>query len=158
MERTLVQLRAARLSNDLHSWPRGTMGAVRRHRGKTLPPGNQERRAPCRHTAERGPAPSCSRTTGSQACCHDPCPRYLGPGPALLWLIKGLCLGLASQGAPDLHAAWSSPGLHAAANYFAMKAPLPDEASRESLRLPAQGRQKPRYRGSSGPRCHCLPF
>ena len=148
-----MQLRAARLSNDLHSWPRGMMAAVRRHHGKTLPPGIQERRAPCRHTAEGGPAPSCSRTTASQACCHDPCPRYLGPGPALPWLIKGLCLGLASQGATD-HAAWSSSGLHAAADYFAMKAPLPDEASRESLRLPAQGRQKPRYTGSSGPRCH----
>lgn len=38
------------------------------------PLGIQERRAPRGRTVERGQAPAYSRTTGSQACCSNPCP------------------------------------------------------------------------------------
>lgn len=145
--RPLVQLRAARLSKDVHTWPHGMADAVQGHCGETVP--GIWRRAPHGHTVGRGQAPAYSRATGSQACCSNPCPSTWACARASVF-VKGLCLGLVSQ-------EWISrrrgqrPPPAPRRGCILLPIVLPwklrhwTRAYRISLRLPAQGHQKPSY-------------
>ena len=129
----------------MRTWPHGMVDAVQVHCGKTVLPASRRGELPvdtqwegARHLHTAGPP-------GPKSVAATPVP-VPGPRARASVFMKGLCQGLVSQGV-NLQAMWSSPrmGLHSAANYFAVKAPPLDKGSWESLRLPAQGCQKPSY-------------
>lgn len=120
--RPLVQLRAARLSKDVHTWPHGMADAVQDTVGRPSPPWHPGEESSSWTHSGKGPGTRIQQGHRVPSLLQQPLSQYLGPVRAFCVRVKGLCLGLASQGVNPRRRGPAPPpaclGLHSCCQLF----------------------------------------